>query len=115
MPPSSRSTRCWPASASAARRSGVAAARPVMSRLIGIATACGLGLATLAVALYAWLSMVDAELDIDGYVALTLGIVATLVLGALLVGLMLYSNRRGYDDRAGAPFSDREKLPPEEE
>jgi peptidoglycan/LPS O-acetylase OafA/YrhL len=69
-----------------------------MNRL-AIATACGLGLAILAVALYAWHSMADTALDTNGVVALTLGIVATLALGAMLVGLMLYSNRRGYDDR----------------
>jgi hypothetical protein len=68
---------------------------------LGIATACGLGLAVLAVALYAWHAMADTELDTNGIIALTLGIVATLVLGALLVGLMLYSSRRGYDDRIG--------------
>ncbi len=71
-----------------------------MNRL-AIATACGLGLAILAVALYAWHSMADTALDTNGVVALTLGIVATLALGAVLVGLMLYSNRHGYDDRIG--------------
>jgi hypothetical protein len=71
-----------------------------MNRL-AIATACGLGLAILAVAIYAWHSMADAALDANGIVALTLGIVATLGLGALLVGLMLYSHRYGYDERAG--------------
>jgi hypothetical protein len=71
-----------------------------MNRL-GIATACGLGLAILAVALYAWHAMADTELDTNGIIALTLGIVATLVLGAVLVGLMFYSSSRGYDDRIG--------------
>lgn len=71
-----------------------------MNRL-GIAIACGLGLAILAVAIYAWRSMEDTALDTNGIIALTLGIVATLGLGGLLVGLMLYSSRRGYDDRAG--------------
>ena len=71
-----------------------------MNRL-GIATACGLGMAILAVALYAWHAMADTELDTNGVIALTLGIVATMLLGAVLVGLMLYSSRRGYDDRIG--------------
>ena len=68
---------------------------------LGIATACGLGLATLAVAVFAWSSMEDTALSTNGIVALTLGIIATIGLGVVLVGLMLYSNRRGYDDRAG--------------
>jgi hypothetical protein len=71
-----------------------------MNRL-AVATACGLGLAILAVAIYAWSAMADTALDTSGYIALTLGIVATLALAVLLVGLMLYSNRSGQDDRAG--------------
>lgn len=71
-----------------------------MNRL-AIATACGLGLAIVAVALYAWQSMADTELDTEGVVALTLGIVATIALAVVLVGLMFYSSRRGYDDRIG--------------
>ena len=86
-----------------------------MNRL-AIATACGIGLAILAVALYAWHSMADAELDTNGIIALTLGIVVTIALGVVLVGLMLYSNRRGYDDRIGqGPASvepDRRDAPP---
>jgi peptidoglycan/LPS O-acetylase OafA/YrhL len=81
-----------------------------MNRL-AIATACGIGLAILAVALYAWHSMADTELDTNGVIALTLGIVATIALGAVLVGLMLYSNRRGYDDRIGQGPTDPEPPP----
>jgi hypothetical protein len=81
-----------------------------MNRL-GIATACGLGLAILAVAIYAFMSMADTELDTNGYIALTLGIVATLALGGLLVGLMMYSNRHGYDDRAGRQWPKDPPLP----
>ncbi len=80
---------------------------------LGIAVACGLGLAILAVALYAWRSMADSELDTAGIIALTLGSIVTLGLGALLVGLMLYSSRSGYDERAAQrPPSE---LPPPEE
>ncbi|HEX3501497.1 MAG TPA: hypothetical protein VHT04_19445 [Stellaceae bacterium] len=78
-----------------------------MTRL-ATATACGLGLAILAVALYAWHSMADSELDSDGIIALTLGIVATIALAVVLVGLMFYSNRRGYDDRIGQGPTDAE-------
>lgn len=83
-----------------------------MNRL-AIATACGIGLAILAVALYAWHSMADTEMDASGVIALTLGIVATIALAVVLVGLMLYSNRRGYDDRIGQGLTDAE--PPDRE
>ncbi len=79
---------------------------------LGIAVACGLGLAILAVALYAWRSMADSELDTAGIIALTLGSIVTLGLGALLVGLMLYSSRSGYDERV-AQRPPGEPPPPE--
>jgi hypothetical protein len=83
-----------------------------MNRL-AIATACGIGLAILAVALYAWHSMADTELDTNGIIALTLGIIATIALGVVLVGLMLYSSRRGYDDRIGqGPTEPEPRDPP---
>lgn len=78
----------------------------MMNRL-GVLTAVGLGLAILAVAIYGWLETADMALDAAAYIPLALGIVATVALGALLVGLMLYSNRHGYDDRAGERFSRR--------
>jgi hypothetical protein len=83
-----------------------------MNRL-AIATACGIGLAILAVALYAWQSMADTELDTNGVVALTLGIIATIALAVVLVGLMLYSSRQGYDDRIGQGSTEEE--PPRRE
>jgi hypothetical protein len=41
----------------------------------------------------------DVELGLHGWVALILGIVATLALGLGLMRLVYLSNRRGYDER----------------
>jgi hypothetical protein len=42
-------------------------------------------------------------MSLHGLVALTLGAVATFALGAGLMALVFFSNRRGYDDRAHRP------------
>ena len=38
----------------------------------------------------------------EGYVAMVMGIVLSLVVGCGLMALVFYSSRRGYDDRAAA-------------
>jgi hypothetical protein len=48
-----------------------------------------------------WNNLGDAEMDPAGYVALVAGAVVTLLVGGGLMGLVFYSNRHGYDDRAG--------------
>jgi hypothetical protein len=83
-----------------------------MMNKLAIAAACGIGLAILAVAIYASLSMGDEAIGTQGTIALTLGIIATTVLGVLLVGLMLYSHRHGYDDRTGQGPPDEPPPPP---
>lgn len=57
-----------------------------------------LGLAIRA-AWTGWTSVGDTEMSWHGIAALLLGGVFTLGLTALLVGLLLYSRRNGYDDR----------------
>jgi hypothetical protein len=57
----------------------------------------------MAVAVYAWIAMGTVTMTTTGYVALILGGIATLALGAGLMGLVFYSNRNGFDDIAGAP------------
>jgi hypothetical protein len=58
-------------------------------------------LATIAVSLWVWDQLGDTEMGIQGYVALAIGAVATLAIGGALMGLVFYSSRHGYDDRAG--------------
>lgn len=48
-------------------------------------------------AVWVWTSM-DAELSTDGSIALTLGIVVSLVVGIGLMALLFASARRGYDE-----------------
>jgi hypothetical protein len=70
--------------------------------IIGIIVAAVLGLSAASIAVYAWLSMGSVAMSTGGYFALVLGGLATLGLGAGLMGLVFYSNRKGYDDAAGA-------------
>ncbi|HVV91864.1 MAG TPA: hypothetical protein VHD15_00450 [Hyphomicrobiales bacterium] len=57
-----------------------------------------LGLAVI-VAYVEWTS-VDTAMPTAGYVALWGGIVFSLLIGCGLMGLMFYSSRRGYDEKA---------------
>jgi len=63
------------------------------------------GLAVFAVlaalGAYLWTMLGDVELSTNGYIALVLGTLATVGLGAGLMALVFFSNRRGYDDQAG--------------
>ena len=47
---------------------------------------------------WVWGSL-DGELSTDGNIALTLGIVLSLVIGVGLMALLFHSARRGYDDQ----------------
>lgn len=55
-----------------------------------------LGLAAYA-AWMGWSSAGGAEMSFHGFAALLLGVGGTLMLAALLVGLLLYSRRHGFD------------------
>jgi len=72
-----------------------------MSKL-GLAVAALLAAAAMAVAYTAWQSLADVEMSTSGYIAMILGGVATIVVGVGLMALLFWSNRNGYDDRAGA-------------
>ena len=48
-----------------------------------------------------WNQLADVEMSIHGYIALALGVLATLGLGMGLMWLVYYSDRRGFDDEAG--------------
>jgi hypothetical protein len=42
-------------------------------------------------------SLTDAQIDTNGYIALVLGVVLSMVLGGGLMALLFWSNRKGYD------------------
>jgi hypothetical protein len=52
---------------------------------------------TVRFAITAW-NLTDAPMDIHGWIALTLGIFFSCVVGFGLMGLMFYSSRKGYDE-----------------
>lgn len=43
----------------------------------------------------------DVQMDANGYAAMIIGIVGSLVVGIALMTLVFYSSRKGYDDAAG--------------
>jgi hypothetical protein len=45
---------------------------------------------------YGW-NLTNAQISTQGYIALTLGIVLSTLLGAGLMALVFWSNRKGYD------------------
>ena len=45
---------------------------------------------------FGW-NLTDAQIDTNGYIALTLGVVLSMVLGGGLMALLFWSNRKGYD------------------
>ena len=45
-----------------------------------------------------WLGIGDTEMSADGYVALAIGVIFSLIVGCGLMALVFYSNRRGHDE-----------------
>ena len=48
-----------------------------------------------------WTGIGDSEISGGGWLAMALGVIATLALGVGLMALVFISNRRGYDEVAG--------------
>jgi hypothetical protein len=46
----------------------------------------------------AWVSVEGPPMPVNGYIAMTLGIVFSLIVGFSLMGLVFYSSRHGYDE-----------------
>jgi hypothetical protein len=72
----------------------------VKGATVTIIVLLGLLLAAVLVMLWAWREMGEVEISGHGLIALALGAVASLIVGAGLMGLVFFSHRRGYDDRA---------------
>jgi hypothetical protein len=69
-----------------------------MKTALLIAVWGGLLLAAGGVALHLWLELDDVSLGVHGWLALGLGVGASLILGIGLMVLVFRSARRGYDD-----------------
>lgn len=65
----------------------------------------GILVTALVMAVDVWSGSGDTGMSHHGYIAMTLGAVATLALGGGLMALVFFSSRRGYDD-AVAPGDD---------
>ena len=50
----------------------------------------------------AWISVDGPPMPATGYIAMTLGVAFSLLVGCGLMALLFYSSRHGYDERAGA-------------
>lgn len=68
-----------------------------------IAILLALLVASASVGYWVWLELGDVEISWHGWMALSLGVVATFLVGAGLMSLVFFSHRRGYDDRANRP------------
>ena len=55
-----------------------------------------------------WMMHSSTPMPASGYVAMTLGIVLSVVVGCGLMALVFYSNRKGYDEPAERDDSERE-------
>ncbi|MCY4237401.1 MAG: hypothetical protein OXC93_03465 [Rhodospirillaceae bacterium] len=55
-------------------------------------------LLSIGVAWHVWSALDDISMPIHGYLALTAGVVFSLIVGGGLMALVFYSARRGYDD-----------------
>jgi cation transporter-like permease len=60
----------------------------------------GLLIAAAAFAVRSWTSIEGPPLPEVGYVAVTIGVVFSLIIGFALMALLFYSSRHGYDERA---------------
>jgi hypothetical protein len=70
-------------------RIGTAAVVVVLLGLLG---------ASVWFASQSWLAVDGPPMPTQGYIAMTLGVVFSVVIGAGLMALVFYSNRYGYDD-----------------
>jgi hypothetical protein len=64
-----------------------------------VAIVAVVGVSAVAAAL--WSSIGDSEMGAAGWIAMTIGVLATLALGIGLMALVFISSRHGYDERSG--------------
>jgi hypothetical protein len=77
-------------------------------RKLMAAVAVAIALAVLAVMAAGWKALGQVEMSTAGWIALVVGAVLSLAVGAGLTLLMVYSNRAGFDERAQNGRSDDE-------
>ena len=78
--------------------------RPVLLLVAALGTIL---VTAVVMAVDVWSGAGDAVMSVHGYVAMALGIAATLALGGGLMALVFFSSRRGYDEAASGDEDDR--------
>jgi ABC-type multidrug transport system permease subunit len=73
-------------------------AMPGKATWIAVAVAVAVIVLLIVVVAQFWTGLGDSGMSAGGWVALVLGVLATLALGIGLMALVFISNRRGYDD-----------------
>ena len=68
------------------------------STWIAVAAAVAVVILLIVVITQLWTGLGDSGMSAGGWVALVLGVLATLALGIGLMALVFISSRRGYDD-----------------
>ena len=72
----------------------------------------GLLVAAMLFAIHSWTSIEGPPLPAVGYVAMTIGVVFSLLVGIALMTLLFYSSRHGYDERAAREvYTDTDREP----
>lgn len=79
-----------------------------MGKIILMASLLALLAAAIWFAARGWMSIESAPMPAEGYIALALGVIFSLVVGCGLMMLVFYSARHGYDEPARRDPSDRE-------
>ena len=83
---------------------GPSAPRPKKTGALGtlalVVVLLGLLVAATLFAVRSWTSIEGPPMPQVGYVAMTIGVVFSLLIGVALMGLLFYSSRHGYDERA---------------
>jgi hypothetical protein len=77
------------------------AARMTFGMIVLLAALFGILAVASWYAARAWVSVDGPPMPATGYVAMTLGVVFSLLVGCGLMALLFYSSRHGYDERAG--------------
>jgi hypothetical protein len=72
-----------------------------LGNLVAIGVAAAVVIIVVTVCVINWGAAGDVGIDANGWIALVLGVLATLALGIGLMALVFISNRRGYDEPPG--------------
>ena len=82
-----------------------------MRKLAIIVPLVGLLVASICFAVYSWTAIEGPPIPTEGYVAMALGVVFSLVVGIGLMALVFYSSRHGYDAPPSVRRTDEKREP----